>query len=100
MCWRTKFGTIYVKKKKKKKQLSPDRLYTTHREYTIKVMSSTAVIFRPPPPIKTGFIVSEHRLINITLLTLAQASSNGSRRPLLSLTLVELVFFFFFFQPC
>ena len=31
---------------------------------------------------KTGFIVSVHRSLNITLLTLVQANSKGSRRPI------------------
>ena len=34
------------------------------------------------PSSKTGFIVSVRRLTNITLLTLVQASSKGSRRPI------------------
>ena len=33
-------------------------------------------------PSKTGFMVSVHRLINITLLTLVKASSKGGRRPI------------------
>ena len=33
-------------------------------------------------PSKTGFMVSVHRWINMTLLTLVQANSKGNRRPI------------------
>ena len=42
----------------------------------------TAYIHILVPLTKTGFIVSTHRLNNITLLTLVQATSKGSRRPI------------------
>ena len=58
---------------------SPHRLYDL-RDTHNKLMHSTAVRFCPPQ--KRASIVSVHRLINITLLTLVQASSKESRRPI------------------
>ena len=42
----------------------------------------TAYIHFLVPLTKTGFIISTHKLNNVTRLTLVQATSEGSRRPI------------------
>ena len=48
-----------------------------HQVQYISAPQPSDVVPLTPHTSKTGFIVSAHRLINITLLTLVQATSKG-----------------------